>query len=60
MTLIQNKEFFIVVWKGATCQPLNRRLVGSFEGRIKNLSKEIIEEEYFKRPSWWKRLVENE
>lgn len=55
--LINKKDFFESVWHGATCRPLNRRLVGSLEKYIKRLSTGITEEKTFERPQWWLALT---
>lgn len=55
--LIQKKEFFDIIWNGATRKPLNLRLVGTLEGYIKILSSIGIEDKYFIRPDWWIALI---
>ena len=55
--LINKKDFFGSVWNGATCRPLNRRLVGSLEGYVKGLSSVVTDEKTFERPQWWLALI---
>ncbi|MBI5452824.1 hypothetical protein HY945_05155 [Candidatus Gottesmanbacteria bacterium] len=55
--LINKKEFFGSVWNGATCRPLNRRLVGSLEDYIKSLSSIVTDDKTFERPRWWLALT---
>jgi hypothetical protein len=55
--LINKKDFFESVWNGATCRPLNRRLVGSLEEYIKRLSSVVSDEKTFERPQWWLALT---
>lgn len=55
--LVQNKEFFEIIWQATTCRPLNRRLIGSLEGYINRLGSVITDKDYFKRPQWWLALT---
>ncbi len=55
--LINKKDFFESIWNGATCSPLNRRLIGSLEGYIKKLSSVVTDEKIFERPQWWLALI---
>jgi len=55
--LINKKDFFNIVWVASVCKPLNRRLVGSFEEYIKQLSSVVTDPNYFERPSWWLALI---
>ena len=57
LKLINKKVFFESLWRGATCHPLNRRLVGSLEEYIKRLSAGITDEKTFERPLWWLALT---
>ncbi len=55
--LIEKKDFFEIIWNGATFKPLNRRLVGSLEEYIKKLCSVGFEDKYFVRPDWWVALI---
>ena len=55
--LINKKDFFESVWTGATCRPLNRRLIGSLEDYIKKLSSVVTDVKTFERPKWWLALI---
>lgn len=57
--LIGKKDFFNIIWTASVCRPLNRRLVGSLEEYIKQLSLVVQDQGYFERPPWWLTLVAN-
>jgi hypothetical protein len=42
--LVKKEEFFKIIWNVAICRPFNRRLIGSLEGYIKQLSAIITDE----------------
>ena len=57
VNLVKKQEFFKIIWQATTCRALNRRLIGSLEDYIKQLSSVITDENCFKRPQWWLALI---
>jgi nucleoside-triphosphatase THEP1 len=56
--LLKKSEFLTIIWNAVISQPLNRRLVGSFEEYRGIIKKDILKDDNaLPIPKWWENLI---